>query len=421
MASLTPYGTGVYGFGIPYGSLALTTTAFEQALGDFQFEVIPMSEGSKIKIRFYAPTTAEAPQWSRRLRILRKIGEWAQSYDDADAYETVDSIYATSGTYTIIETDLVPGQLYYYSLYTLSVDGNWIHIRFTDRGSAYPYDRWGCAEYMFNSLPRGWRTEDITIGDLFNFMTIFGALADDIKTDCEHLLTLFSIEDIHEDLIWLIDRKLGWPTWHETSGIQKRQETLLAVSLYKIGLGTPTAYEAILEEISSWDVEIVEGWKYVFFSNGQFDSVTPDLSTVAKQEEIQRLYGRRDDLLKYTNDTEEWHAVNGLAFFLTEIPGVSEGLTGIMVDRFNVMIEWSKASYANTHLILEPTTEEIVQVPVDTWYDYLFIHYEEMGLTTADEDIYYTTTDLDMFISTAAASTTNTLSDRTYHEEISYV
>lgn len=371
MTEYLPYGTSGYGTILPWGSIIFPRSGADLNLGEFNFEVIARSEGYKIRIRFAAPAVADSPDWSRRLKILRKQGEWPRTHDDSGAYITVDDTYPTAGTRTIIEDDLVEGQIYYYALFLLGNDGEWYQDRFVDRGSAYPYGRWGHAEYFFNSMPRGCVSYDASNnGDLQSFLTIFGALLDNMKTDAEHLLTTFEIEAVHDDLIFLLDKKIGWPTWHAAPGLQRRKETAEAVSLYTdIGIGRSSAYEQILEEISDWDSTVVEGWRSVFFSNGLYESTTPDLSTVAKQEEIQRLRGRQGDLLKYTNDNEGWHSVAGLAFFLEEIPGVSGAFTGEMLERYQQMIEWAKGSYVKTRLILVSTTEETVGSVSESWTD----------------------------------------------------
>jgi len=240
-------------------------------------------------------------------------------------------------------------------------------------------------------------------------------MLDGIKTDAENLLTLFSANEVHDDLIYLIDKKLGWPTWHVAGGLQRREETLAAVDLYKI-LGTTGGYEQLLEAVSNWDVTVVEGWKYVFFSNNRFDSKTPDMT----DPDTLRLRGYIDDILKYTPETDRWHSVNGLGFFLEEIPGVSAGISASMIDRINFLIEWGKASYVTTGIIVSPIDEELVFVLIETMLEPLHIHSEEQGVAT-ETDLGYTTTSWNLFESLDSGSTTNTIDDRTFHSSIQYL
>jgi len=354
---------------------------------------------------------------------LRKQGEWPVSWDDADAVVSVDDVFPgpAEADHEYTESNLVPGQIYYYAMFELRVDGVWINDRVLGRSSAYPYDRWGCADYMYNSLPRGWRSADARIGyDLKNFLTIFGALLDNMKTDTENLLTLFSIDEVHIDLLPLIDKKLGWPTWHAANGLQQREDTGRAVAFYKT-LGRRVAYERMFEWPTSWDCEVVQGWKYVFFSNGVYGSTTPDLSTVAKQDEIKAKMGRQDDLLKYTNHNTFWHSVSGLGFFLTKIPGVSDDITMDMIHRCWELLNFGMATYVNPHLTLITVDEEgPMGVPTEEWEEAIVYGAPAMA-SPAETDLGYTTGSVRMFQSNDALSVTNDLGDRTFHEALEYV
>jgi hypothetical protein len=386
------YGWGLGWGGIElWGSVGIPAAQISRELGEFNFSCKALFQGNSIEFSFTVPEVADAPQWTRRLRVLRKQGEWPQSWDDSDAYESLDDVFPLSGTYTITETGLEAGVIYYYVLFAEGTDGVWVSDPILNRCSKYPYNRWGFVDYTYNSLPRGYRSEDATLLHLYQFLSVFGAMLDSIKTDTENLLSLFSIDEIHDDLIYLIDKKLGWPTWHVAGGLQRRIETTQAVDLYKL-LGRAAGYEQLLEGVSEWDATIVEGWKYVMFSNGLFGSTTPDMT----DPDVIRLRGRIEDVLKYTPDTDGWHSVTGLGFFLQEIPGVSEEISEAMLDRTVFLIDWSKASYVTYGLIAQPTIDELVRVAEESFYDDLFIHYESQGVTD-EEDLGYTTSSWTLF------------------------
>jgi len=411
-------GAGIGRWG-PAGGVSGPPTGY--SLADFDFQVKALSIGSSIKITFTTPALSYAPEWDRRLRILRKQGEWPRSWDDADAVVSVDDVFPgpAEADHEYTETDLVPGQIYYYAMYELRTDGAWILDTVEGRRSAYPYDRWGFAEYLYNSFPRGWRRADSRNDNHFlKFISIFGALLDNMKTDTEHLLSLFSIDDIHIDLLPLLDQKLGWPTWFAAPGLQQRQDTSRAVGLYKI-LGRTLAYERIFEWPTSWDCEVVQGWKYVFFSNGKYGSTTPDLSTVAKQDEIKSKMGHIDDLLKYTNHNTFWHSVSGLGFFLTKIPGVSAEITMEMIYRCWELLNFGMATYVNPHLMLVMYDEEVMGPPVDDWEG--SVSYAEGPFEFTEEDLGYTTGSVRLFQSNDALSVSTDLGDRTFHKDLEYV
>lgn len=404
-----PYGISAWGYASIYGSVPV------RALGDFHFEVISRMEGWSLRIRYSVPAPADAPEWNRHLRILRKRGEWPQSWDDPDATVVVDDYYPTlAQSYFLDDENLEAGTIYYYALYQERVDGVWISDRTTDRDSAYPHDRWGFVDYMFNTLPRGYRTQDANSGHLYQFLSIMGALFDCAKTDVEHIRTLMEIDNIHDDLLYLIDLRIGWPTWFSAGGRQRRQDTKRAVDLYKL-LGRSVAYEQMLEAVSDWEATILEGWRYVMFSNGRFDSTTPDTT----DPELIRLIGRQGDRLKYTNDTNGWHSVSGLAFYLEEIPGISGPFTTSMVQRYLELIEWGKASYVTYGLTVRPVSEEDFLLESFVLEEYLTIRMPI--ITPLIEELGWTSTDLTLFTSLDSSSTTNTLADRTFHNDIEYL
>ena len=393
-----------------------------RSLGVFNFQISADSVGYAIDISIDIPGLAEAPDWSRELKVLRKIGEWPQTHDDSGAEVVVSKTYALVGdiTDTFTDSDLQPGQIYYYALYEKRNDGVWVNDTVLGRGSAYPYDRWGAASYLFGSMPRGWQKQDVyNDHDLENFLTIFGALTDDIKTDTENLLTLFEVNGIHEDLLPYLDDKIAWPTWHAAGGIQKRKETLRAVDAYKL-IGREQCYETLLEEVSSWDAEIEEGWRYVMFTNGLHNSTTPDTTDPNLLPNI----GYLSDVVKYTNDSNSWHSVSGLVFMMSEIPGVSGEFTQIMVDRYHELIELVKATFVNYNLYLTPLNEELFPMTwvLDDWDhgDDVYTYSESMAVTL-EEDLGATTSALFLFMSNSASSTTNTITDRLFHSALTYV
>lgn len=414
---MSGFGLSGYGFGGIWGSISAASLVIDRALGDFEFSAIALSEGYSIRVRYSAPSSSDAPTWSRRLRILRKQGEWPQSWDDSGASVCLDAIFPTEGSFYFDETGLNAGQTYYYALFTLRNDGNWIHDPFTQQDWAYPYDRWGASGYMYDSLPRGFRTADIETGNqLEQFVSIFGALVDNIKTDIEWLLTLFEIETIHDDLLYLLDDKIGWPTWHQTGALQRRKETSEAVDLYKL-FGRAVAYEQMLSEISDWDVEVFEGSSYVFFTNGIFGSTTPDFTDPL----LLTKYGTLGDYLHYTPSRDWWQNLHGLVIRMTEIPGVSGPLTEIMLDRARQLIEFGKVSYAYVHLLAVTIVEELVYVPLEEWYDPVMTWTEGVFPVPTETDLGATTGDAALFMTNLATSTTNSLDDRLFHEALEYV
>lgn len=415
-------GVGTTSFGyIPLGSVPSSGESY--STGDFNFSVVAHPVGGKIVVSYSVPAAADAPLWSRELKVLRKRYEWPGSYDDSQCVTIINTTYGSGAQTVTIEdtTDIVPDTTYYYALYELRVDGYWLLDPTVSRKSAYAYSSWGFSDYLFSSLPAGWQRADSTssggTGDLKRFMDIFGGAFDSIKSDIEQLGTLYEIETLHADLIRFLDQKIGWPTWHAIGAIKKRLETEDAVDIFKV-IGTRTAITATMEDIYGWTTEIVEGWKYVMFSNGLFGCTTPDLADPKYKSNI----GLITDYLKYVNDGSDetsWHCVNGLAVYLTDTPG-SEGISSDSLSRYAELLNFVKAAYANVKFIVIPIDEDVYDLDwvVDSYEEITaYPGYEEF----TEEDMGYTTSDLALFLSNDATTVTNDLADRTFHSAIEYV
>ncbi len=348
------------------------------SLFDTDFNVHARGQGFSLEISWITLDVLDVLDWIGRIRILRKTDEWPLSWDDPDATLIVDQTYTTPTSNTIIQDDLVEGKIYYYTLFMQRTDEYWIEDKVNNRRSAYPYGRWGHADYLFGSFPKGWQIDDsLGTGDLLGISTIFGALFDNMKTDTENLLSLCSVDDIHTDLLWMLDDKIKWPTWDQIGAVQQRKESLAAVDNYKL-FGTEPGYESILSQTSGWDVEIWEGWRWTMFSNGKFGCTTPDTTDTQLIPSIGTFPNNTDpllatdpgDRLRYTNDTLEWHSVNGIAVEAVDIPGISEELTEAIIARWYDLLEFSRASYVNYQLVIDPQIiEETPGLPIDSWED----------------------------------------------------
>jgi hypothetical protein len=333
---------------------------FDRKLIPHNFMVVAKSEGSVIKVSWSIPEPLDYPDWGLRIRIMRKTYEWPNAFNDPDAQLVTDEEYLPgSGAVDreIEQTGLVPGQIYYYSLYELGADQEWIMDAKYNRKAAYPYDRWGCAGYAFQSQPRGWQYDDSDTQDLQNFLAIFGALGDDIKTDCEHLLSLFYVDDIHVELLSLLEEKYSWPGWDFVGGIARRKELKNVVYFEKIR-GRENAYAELLEQTCDWSAQVVEGWKYVMFSNGLYDSTTPDLSSPGAIADIADNLGLEGDVLKYTNAEYGRNSVGGLGIYLTET-GATLEFSEYLLRRWCQVLRWAIGCWVTYSL----TTYDISGIP----------------------------------------------------------
>jgi len=419
-------GVGVKPYGVSGSIGPSSASSSPTSLGPFGFDVKAKSVGNALTISLGIPELTASPDWNRQLKILRKIGEYPQAHNDPDAEVFLVKSYAAIGgvSETYDDAVLLPGQIYYYAIFAQTLTGSWVHDWRLDRAAAYPYGRWGCADYLFGSLPFGWQKADSDgSGHLEDFITIFGALCDNIKTDAEHLRSLFDTTNIHTELIEYLDDKIAWPTWYSAGGLKRRKDTERAVDLYKL-IGREDAYVQLLESVSDWDAEITEGWRFVMFSNNKFSSTTPDTS----DPDLLPNVGLTTDLLKYTNDDGSWHSLSGLLFLMSEIAGVSGPFTLAMVSRYHELIELAKATYANYQLVLIPSSEELFDLAsrvADEWgvgFDTIIRHsFVDSALET---DLGATTSSVSLFESWGPAVAYTSLSSnidyRTYHSALAY-
>jgi len=399
------------------GSTSDTDTGY--GLCDFSFSAQAVYGERSVRVSLYAPKPGSVSNWSRRLRILRKQDEWSRGHFDADSRLVADVVQDLEGEVSFVDSDLSPGHEYYYSLYEMRSDGVWVHDLSKGRRTAYAYGHWGLGDYLYQSLPHGWRTADAEVGcDLRAFIRMLSLPFEGLKTDAESLLNLFSANDIHEDLIPLLDERLGWPTWGSAPGLKKRKATLDAVAWYKIK-GRKASYEQVIEEIFDWALVLLEGWRYVMFSNGEFGSTTPDLSP-GNVPKIWANKGLKTDLLKYTNDSIGWHGVTGLGILLTEIPGVSTSVLSDSKDRAVQVLDWGKASFVNYEFsVLPGIVEEVAPGYLDFWSPEMDTWCEPSG-RSGDETETPQTWDCALFISNSLNSITVSTASRTFNKEVRY-
>lgn len=330
-----PFGTSVFG-------ISQEDSIFDTAPAEFGFDLKAQLAGDRITISYDVPSAADSPNWQRRLVILRKMGEYPQSVDDLRAYTLRDETYSdVELSLSIDDYACSPKTIYYYAIFALRSDGYWVCDQVSMRDTAYTFgDSTALADYGYKGLPRGYRTEDRD-QHLYQFFQILYSMFRALKVDAEMTLDLVSADYIHADLIPYLDNRLGWPTWLYQGALAQREETKNAIPTYQIK-GTTGAFQDALEACSDFTISIVEGWKFVMFSNNKYDSTVPDTTdpdTVA-------LLGSENDIVKYTNSSDSWRSVSGLGVFLYDLVDETD-IEAVVVDRMLTLIEFLKASYAN--------------------------------------------------------------------------
>lgn len=169
-----------------------------------------------------------------------------------------------------LDEDVESGVHYYYSV--IALIGNSLeplHFEYnpvTGFDTAYSYECYDHCTFLYERLPFEWVLQD---EDEFvkNYICIFGALADSIKTDIEaYLLTSKSISNIEESQLQYLGDYIGWQVNEELREITQRTELRNAVTVYR-QKGRNNAIEFLLQLITGWEIEFEPGHRRLFTKN----------------------------------------------------------------------------------------------------------------------------------------------------------
>lgn len=251
-------------------------------------------------------------------------------------------------------------------------------------------------------------------GPLERFLLIFGTVLDGFKTEIERLLDNYEVESVDAALIPYIDALIGWPTNFDLPELKRREETLNALSIYRLK-GGAGALTALVENIADWDTTVHEGWRFVFFSNSS-RCLTPTTGVPVG------VIGTPDDELKYTPTQDNWHGLNGLLLEIEPIAGVTDEITSITSRKIARLAPTFAASWANLGLLLHPaTSEETVAAPTDYALPYTIEAIEVESEVSAPSEVSTATwSGILLLVSNATNRVTNTIGVKVAHANLGY-
>lgn len=361
--------------------LAFDTTE-TQGTSDGTLNADADPQGKAIDLSWYLWTdNTAAVNWDGQFKILYKQGEYPREHDDAAATVAFTTTYVgppfTKDQQTLAIPNLSPGVVYYFSFFVWRVDlGIWVYDEDASFAWCFPFDQWGHSAWMFEHSPAKDQRND-TSGDWAAWLSIFGTLLDGKKTEIDQIGLFYDMRNVRADLIPYHDHLLGWPTNYELAENDQRNETQNVIPLWqKKGREISVTFQ--IEQISSYDVELADGWKYVHILNDP-DCIQPDTSDPTVASNI----GRWDDRLFYQPDIGHWHDVNGWGVFFFPI-AASGVLTKDMIEKTHRVMGVVKPSFVDYDLILELAAVEEIPLPPTDEDEVGFID-EEAPLPPTDE------------------------------------
>lgn len=129
----------------------------------------------------------------------------------------------------------------------------------------------------YEYMPRAFQVLDTRkhSRQLFRFLQVLGKPLDELAERLQRFLdTKYDPSSVDAAFLPYIDHLLGWPTNFELSEPRRRFETASAVAIYK-SKGANDALEAALQNITGWDTELEEGYRYVLSTATVEDSLDP--------------------------------------------------------------------------------------------------------------------------------------------------
>jgi phage tail-like protein len=263
---------------------------------------------------------------------------------------------------------------------------------------------------MYNRFPTYLKKEDEKNGDqtkkLFN---ILGRTLDDLETKIKSLKNTYDPNTVNADKLPYIDNLLGWETNFELNEQIRRFETKTAIDVYKTK-STTRSIELILQEILGWNVEIQEGYPFVFSLNQKpYELLAkPDDWNDNTDGNWLELTGNSPMSITYSMDMGEinigstfspiailpsfsnakdtssnnFQNLNGVLVKLYPLPNRRVKLGRDLLDKLNILLPQLLVHYADYFISIQDVFDESFNLGItDQFDDFLgYINSETLGL-----------------------------------------
>jgi phage tail-like protein len=254
----------------------------------------------------------------------------------------------------------------------------------------------------------------VATNDLEKFISIFGYVADSVKTEIDMVRDNYDIEVVHAKLIPYIDAILGWPTNVDLDVQSRRRETSRAVDLYKIK-GRIDALEAFVENVASWEATTHYGWLMVMYLNNE-ETPLPTPATV----DLTKIWAL-DDELKYLPSQESWRCLNGVNLRFEEIEDVSSELAATTLRKLSrIAPKYVASHWTNLSYTVDTLDNELVPAPVDLLSREDIIYGEVVPVPVDVEALAVWGSMVSLVVLNVSSRTMNTATVRMHHKDLSY-
>ena len=241
-----------------------------------------------------------------RIKILKKTKGFPRGVYDTEATIVVNEDFSTSlpsltrdEPFLYIDHEIADSNnpLWYYTAFyegqTDLGDTKWGFSPVYGHGRAFSLNS-GESSYgldAYEYMPRAFKVLDTRkhSRQLYRFLQVLGKPLDELSERLQRFLdTKHNPASVDAAFLPYIDHLLGWPTNFELSEPRRRFETSTAVSVWK-SKGANDALEVTLQNITGWDAELEEGYKYVLTTataEDVLDASTPPTGWVESEDGV---------------------------------------------------------------------------------------------------------------------------------------
>lgn len=263
---------------------------------------------------------------------------------------------------------------------------------------------------LFNRLPAYLKKEDEKNGNATKkLLNILGRTLDDVETKVNQIKNTYDVDNVNADKIPYIDNLLGWETNFELNEQIRRFETKNVIDVYKTK-STTRSIELILQEILGWNVEIQEGYPYVFSLNQKpYELLAkPDDWNDATDGDWDQLLANSPLSVTYNTDmgivdigstfspiailpsfsdnkdntSNNFQNLNGVLIKLYPLPNRRVKLGRDLLDKLNVLLPQLLVHYADYFISVQDVFDETIRLGIaDDYDDFLgYVNGETLGL-----------------------------------------
>jgi len=261
--------------------------------------------GDHIRVFYSIPSDLNDFALTGRVKVLKKTKEFPRAIYDPQAVVIINEDYSLNinvlerdEPFLVLDgVDVSDKKIWYYTIFyegvLNGVETKWAFSPVHGIGRAFALSSGQSAQGLkaFEYMPRGIkildaRSSSSAEGPLFRFLQMLGKPLDEIAERIEQFSdTRVRPDVVDAALIPYIDQILGWPTNYKASEARRRAQTSNAVNVWR-RKGANDALEVVLQTLTGWDAELVEGYKYILTTATYSDAIDPNSPPTDWDEQV---------------------------------------------------------------------------------------------------------------------------------------